>query len=269
MKKVLAILLAMMLMSATLVACEKEQPNLPEEEEEDDGYINSDPDDTDGEGEQNPDDGEQNPNENTDQTPSTSGWVTKNDTVYAGVQLRLRTSPSSAGTNNIAKSVDMGTKMNRSEANAKWSKVTLDGDSTTYYVSNAWLTSSNADFTFTDCADPVSLTINASDYNLCFFFTPYESEDQDAYFENVLGAGGFKLAAVTSGYSLKKIATSNGGNWIKVQFVGTVTISGKAHTYTEAAPGVFYVKMRAITRNDITDPTYTSGNSGTTIPGHG
>ena len=268
MKKTLALLLALFLLAATFVACEKEPVNNVPDDDEDDGYINTDPDENEnpGNNEQNPNENEQNPNEN-EQNPSTSGWVTKNDVVYAGVQLRLRTSPSSASNNNIAKTVNMGTKMNRSEVNAKWSKVTLDGETTEYYVSNAWLASASGDFTFTNVAEPVSLTVNASDYSICFFYTPFESDDEDAYFENVLCAGGFKLKDVSSTYTLKKVAASASGNWIKVEFVGTVTISGKANTYTEAAPGVFYVKTRAISRGDITDPTYSTGNEN--VPGHG
>lgn len=269
MKKTLAILLAILMLSAAFVACEKE-PTPPVEDDEDDGYIDTDPDgEQTPDGEQNPDgeqtpDGEQNPNT---QTPSTNGWITKNDVVYAGVQLRLRTSPSSSGNNNIAKSVEMGTKLNRSETNAKWSKITLDGETTEYYVSNAWIASSMGDFKYTTLTEPVSLTINASDYNIIFFFTPFESGDNDAYYENVLGAGGFKLKDVSSTYTLKKTATSESGTWIRVEFVGTVTISGKANTYTDAQPGVFYVKTRAIARGDITDPTYSSGSGN--VPGHG
>jgi hypothetical protein len=101
-----------------------------------------------------------------------------------------------------------------------------------------------------------------------FFENPFESEDMDAYYDIVLCKSGFKLSNVSSTYSLKKTGTSENGEWIRVEFVGTITISAtNSATFTEAAPGVFYVKMRSITRGDIIDPTYSAGGGSTS--GHG
>ena len=63
-------------------------------------------------------------------------------------------------------------------------------------------------------------------------------------------------------YTLKKVATSASGSWIKVEFVGTIEINtNNTKTFAAGNPGELYVKVRAIERGDITDPTYSGGSS--------
>ena len=255
MKKILALSLALLMMAASLAACNK-KPNTVTSEEEDDGYVAS---------EKNPNssdttnpDNNKNPNSSGSNNVQTSGtWVEQVDTVYAGVDLRLRTSASASNNNNIAKIVSFGTKLNRTETDGNWSKVTLDNDSQVYYVSNTWISSSVGHFNFVDCS-PVDLTINNTSNNIIFFTSPFECDDQELYFENAVCASGFRLSNIKDGsYTLKKTGTSVSGAWIRVEFVGTIVINDKnTKTFTAEEPGELYVKIRAIDRGDITDPTY-------------
>lgn len=275
MKKGLALCLAGLMLTAALTACKDDTPTTPSgSDADDDGYVynnnnnnnNNTDNGTNGTGDSSTNgSGTTNGGTNT----ATGTWVDAAGTFYAGDELRLRTSASSSGTNNIAKTVPLGTQLTRISTNGTWSKVTVSGDSTEYYVSNDWLASNGNDFSFTAC-EPVSLTINESSYNIMFFETPFEAGDE-VYYENVVCKSGFKLSNVSQGYTLKKIGTSASGNWIKVEFVGTITISStNVKTYTAEAPGVLYVKMRAIkVHGSITDPTYTGGSFGGTVGGRG
>ncbi len=265
MKKTLALLLALLMLGASLVACQQ-QPTTPPDEE-DDGYISTNKDNQNNENDNNNNEGNnegnnENPGnegneqpDNSTNVPQIGAWVEQIDTVYAGATLKLRSSASKASDNNVVKSVPFGTKLNRTDTNQEWSKVSLDGDSQTYYVLNAWLASNNGSFTFTDCT-PVDLTINQTSNNIMFFKSPFESEDQNAYYANVICASGFQHDQV-SYTSLKKTGVSANGLWIRIEFVGTITIgANNTKTYTDTQPGVLYVKMRSIERGDITDPTH-------------
>lgn len=262
MKKILALSLALLMMAASLAACNKKPTTLPSEDD-DDAYVstNNNPNTSDP---TNPEDN-QNPGSTT--TPQTGAWVEQVDTVYAGVDLRLRTSASASNNNNVAKVVDFGTKLNRTETNGTWSKVTVDGDSQVYYVSNTWISTNAGHFNFTAC-DPVDLTINSTPNNIIFFTSPFECEDGDLYLENAVCASGIKLSNIEGTYTLKKTGASLSGSWIRVEFVGTIKISDKnTMTFTSDAPGELYVKMLAIKRGDITDPTYTQSSG--PVGGHG
>ena len=267
MKKTLALALAILMLTASLAACSKKE-NTPPVDDEDDGYVTKDTKDTsdtndsdENNDSNNNNDTDNNGNSNDNNNNNLVGWMDSVDTVYAGVRLNLRTS-AAMGNNNIAKEVPFGTKLNRTATNSVWSKVTLDGDTTEYYVSNDWISSTAGHFSYNSC-EPVALTINDTPNNIIFFTSPFECEDNELYFSNAVCASGFKLSNVSEGYSLKKVATSASGSWIKVEFVGTITISANnTKTYTADAPGELYVKVRAIERGDITDSTHTNNPSG-------
>ncbi|MBQ9086655.1 MAG: hypothetical protein IJY47_05660 [Clostridia bacterium] len=258
MKKPLALLLALLMTTTVaLAACSKEKDtdsNL--DDDFDNEYNNVQTTDVESENES------ESGTETDTKKPVSSDWVDKNDVVYAGVdRLNLRTSASSSNNNNIAKTVDSGTKLNRASSNGTWSKVTLEGSTQVYYVSNAWLSSNAADFSYTACT-PVALTINDTTNNIIFFESPFESDDSNLYFENAVCASGFKKENVKGEYTLKKVGTSASGSWIKVEFVGTIEINANnKKTFTSDNPGELYVKTRAIERGDISDPTYSSGSS--------
>lgn len=254
MKKTLALLLALLMITTiSLAACKKDKTPSGLDDEDDDNFnaVTTDENESESESESDSD----------TKKPATTEWVDKNDVVYAGVdRLNLRTSASASSSTNIAKKVDSGTKLNRIASNGIWSKVTLDGETTEYYVSNDWLASNGGDFSFTSCT-PVDLTINESEYLLTFFESPFESDDNDLYFENAVCASGFKKENVKGTYTLKKIGTSASGSWIKVTFVGTIEISSNnVKTFSTEAPGTLYIKQSAITRGVVTDPTYVANN---------
>ena len=253
MKKTLALLLALLMITTiSLAACKKDKTPSGLADEDDDNFNAIT---TDAESESESESG------SDSKKPASTDWVDKNDVVYAGVdRLNLRTSASASSSSNIAKKVDSGTKLNRISSNGIWSKVTLEGDTTEYYVSNDWLASNGGDFSFTACT-PVDLTINESEYLLTFFESPFESDDNDLYFENTVCASGFKKENVKGEYSLKKIGTSATGSWIKVTFVGTIEISANnKKTFSADEPGTLYIKLSAVSRGVVTDPTYVASN---------
>lgn len=259
MKKFLALSLALLMMAASLAACNKKN-NKVLSDDEDEGYVSTTqkPSDT-----TTPDD--KDPDAPTTQTGT---WVEQVDTVYAGVdKLHLRTSDNKDSNNNIAKTIDWGTKLNRTETNGKWSKVTLDGDSQTYYVSNTWISANAGHFNIVAC-EPVTLEIKDTSNNILFFESPFECNDSELYYDNVICASGFKLSNIDGAYTLKKTGVSSSGSWVRVEFVGTIKISDKTSaTFTETAPGELYVKILAFNRGDIDDPTYVK--PGTSTGGRG
>ncbi len=249
MKKILALLLVLLMVtSIVLVACQKKKP--VKNDENDDDYNNV----------ETTDEASETQLESDTFIPNGT-WREVNDTVYAGVDsLNLRTAPQT-GSSTIAKKVNAGDKLNRTETNGVWSKVTLDGDSTVYYVANTWISTNASNFSYTEC-DPVDLEINATERNVIFFTSPFENEDEDLYFDNAVCSSGIKTSNVIGEYSLKKIATSTNGAWIKVEFVGTIKINdANQKTYAAENPGVLYIKALSVSRGDIIDPTYTPNDN--------
>ena len=249
MKKILALLLVLlMVISIVLVACQKNKP--VRDDDDDDDYNNVETTDVASETVLE-----------SDTFIPTGTWREVSDTVYAGVDsLNLRTAPQT-GSSTIAKKVNAGQKLTRTETNGVWSKVTMEGDSTVYYVANTWLSTNGNNFTFTDCT-PVDLTIEATERNVIFFTSPFENEDPDLYFDNAVCSSGFKTENVIGEYTLKKLATSANGAWIKVEFVGTIKINdNNQKTFSAENPGVLYIKALSISRGDIVDPTYTPNDN--------
>ena len=259
MKKTLLILLALLAATTiTLSAC-SDSGKVPVDNGDENDDIENVDESTDEDTDEDTDD---ETDDETQGNTSGDGYVDKNDTVYAGVSLRLRTSPSTASDNNIAKVVDFGTKLNRVSSNGVWDKVTLDGSDTVYYVDSDWVAAGNANFVFTNCETPVEITLSTTTSNkVVFFQSPFECEDNNKYFANAVCASGLSASNLSEGYKLTKVATN--ANWIKVTFVGTVTISSNnSKTFTEEAPATLYIKARAFERGDVVDPTYSSGGSG-------
>ena len=275
MKKTLAILLALLAAaSITLASCSNNKKTPVDDADNDPDYDYQD--DTDeSESNTNPGGDTTNPGGTQGGTdnPITGGYVDRSGEVYAGVDLNLRTSPSASGNNNIAKTVPFGTKLICKATNGTWDKVTLEGGTDEYFVLTAWLASGNANFSFTDCED-VDITLSTTTANKVIFFeTPFESDNNSLYFENAACASGL-TAADLSGlsenetYKLTKVATN--ANWVKVTFVGKITISAN-NTFTAKAdaPATFYIKAKAFTRGDIIDSTFDGGSTGGNTGAHG
>ena len=261
MKKTLAILLALLAAaSITLASCEKkDQPNNDGWDDEDNEYVDTDDDDGNDTTNDNNDDttNDQNPGNNDNDPPTnSSGWVEKNDTVYAGVDdLNLRKEASTNST--LLKQISAGTKLNRISSNGTWSKVTLDGSTTEYHVLSKFLCDTNANFTFTDCAEPVTLTLNNEKGMVCFYTTPFKIwEGNTLEYNNIWQSSGVK--AIDGEF--KKIATSENG-WMKVTVKGTITLDGNI-TKTLENEATFYIAYTDVSAGRVIDPDRPNAGNG-------
>ena len=253
MKKTLAILLALLAAaSVTLASCNNKKKPVENGggyyEEEDDTSDSSDI----GGGNSTSDGG----NSGTIDIPTdpNANYVDKNDVIYAGVELKLRATPSTSGT--AVKTVPFGTKLNRSQSNGTWDKITLDGESTVYYVRNEWTTPSNANFQFEDCEDS-AVTVKTTDSKVQFYLSPFVHNDLQTALQNAYLGDGFKASDFTAGYNLTRVAMN--GAWVKVTFTGTV----KGKTLENAT---FYIQAMHFTNGRLTDPTF-PGQGGNDNPG--
>ncbi len=264
MKKTLAILLALLAAtSITLASCKDDGRSTLDDDwnDEDNDYVESDDenDDTTDDGENTT--GEQTPGGNEDENDppvNSTGWETKDDTVYAGVDaLNLRSAPNGTNSANIVKQVNHGTKLNRKSTTGKWDKVTLDGSDTEYYVLHMFVSETNANFTFTNCESPVTLTFNSEKGMVCFYTTPFKIWDGDTLlYNNIWESAGVK--AING--ELKKVALSDNG-WIKVTVVGTISLDGgKEKELTE--PTTFYISNSDVTTGRIVDPDRPNAGNG-------
>ena len=264
MKKTLAILLALLAAtSITLASCKDDGRSTLDDDwnDEDNDYVESDDetDDTTDEGDdtsnnQTPDDGE---NEN-DPPVNPTGWEAKDDTVYAGVKINLR-AEASTSSESLA-TIPFGSALSRSETNGKWDKVTYNGK--TGYVSHTYVSLNASDFSFTTYETPVDITLSADTTNKVLFYQTPFSPDKFSAFDldagNVLLASGVKAENLSDGYTLKKVAISQSGSWVKVELTGTVTIQGSTKTCNGE---VFYIRALAFNRGDIVDSTWNSGSN--------
>ena len=257
MKKTLAILLALLAAaSISLAACDEDNERTPIGGENGDD-IEQVEDSDDEVTEDTKDNNNEDTNDQGGEDVGSNGYVDKSGVVYAGVDLNLRTTDYSTADSTIAKTVPFGTKLNLVASDGTWSKVKLDGDDTVYYAL-AGLTSA-AQVNLTELEEPVAITLSETTANNVLFFNfPFESEDENLYWNNVALASGLKHANLSKDYSLKKVATSN--KWAKVEFVGTITVGSSVRTHTAENPGVYYIKDLAFSRGDIVDPTYSSGS---------
>ena len=259
MKKTLAILLALLAAaSITLASCQDDgRSTLDDDFDKDNDYVDTDDedetnDDTDGET-TNDNNNENNNNQNVNPTD----WEEKNDTVYAGLKINLRSDASKNG--DIITTIPFGSAISRIETNGRWDKVTYNGQ--TGYVDHTYVSLNSGDFTFNACdAAEITIAENASNAVL-FYQTPF-SPDGYAKFDldasNVLLASGIKAPNLTTGYSLKKVAISQSGNWVKVEFTGTVTIGSSTKTCNAET---FYIRALSFNRGDIVDSSWNNSSN--------
>ncbi|MBQ8850097.1 MAG: SH3 domain-containing protein [Clostridia bacterium] len=269
MKKTLAILLALLAAaSITLVSCQNDdrKPVDDDDWDNDNDYVdtsndtNNDSTDTstDTNNTQTPD-GNDNENNNNNNNTNPSGWVEKNDTVYAGVSLALRSESSSNST--MLTSIPVGAAISRLETNYTWDKVTYNGQ--TGYVMSTYVTVNGLDFEFNEC-EATAITLSETTNNAVLFYqTPfspgkYENFELDA--TNVLLASGVKSTNLSEGYTLNKVGVSKSGNWVKVELTGTVTIS--TNSTKTCTSETYYIRALAFNRKDVVDSTWNSGSVG-------
>ena len=261
MKKTLAIFLALLAAaSVTLASCGNKKK--PLEQGGGGSYIDDEYDDdttTNNDGSNTGDTGNNGNTGNNNVSDPTANFTDTNDIVYAGAYvLNLRTTPSENAV--VVKTVPAKTKLNRSQTNGTWDKVTLDGDTNVYYVLNGWVTKNTADFDFVDCED-AAVTLKGTT-GVQFFRSPFHAENGIAM-KNALLEDAIVATDIEAGYTLKRVAMNS--NWVKVTFTGTVNKSGKKYT---AENETFYIQAKHFTNGRIEDPTF-PGQGGSNNPGTG
>ena len=261
MKKTLAILLALLAAaSITLASCEKEPENNGDDWGDDNDYVTESKDDNDTDEKDSSTESDTN---NTGNTNTPSGWQEATGNIYLGMNVILRSAPNDYDSSKTAVKLTFGTALTRVRTNGKWEEVKYND--TLYYVKSVYTTDNGNNFTFTDDTEKPALTLNPqTGNNVCFYKTPFYCDDSEANYGNMLCKGGIKAANLSEGYSLKKLAVSANGKWVKVEFVGTVTISANnTATYTAENPGVFYIQSLAFTRGDVIGGGIVSGDNNT------
>ena len=261
MKKTLAILLALLMTSSiALVSCENNSrtPNSGDWDDEND-YVDESDDgtsDTSNESGDSTDSGDEGNNSNP------TGWIETNDTVYVGVNVTLRTEPSNADSVKSDKKVTFGTAINRLETNYTWDKVSVDGS--TYYIKSIYIEKNGNNFKFTDVENgPVTIEINPANTNkVVFYRSPFFIDDPNdslAYLNNAYTASGILPGNLAQGYTLKKLAVSANGSWVKVEFTGKLTFGTTEYKDYETTPGVFYIQAKSFNDGRIVDNTWSTG----------
>ena len=275
MKKTLALILALlMLASFALVACnDNEKTPVNDDDYEDDDNIKDDEDkDTEKDTEADTEDDTEKDTEKESENQTENNvpeWETKNDTVYVGVDgLNLRSAPN-ASPDSVVAQVNAGTALTRIATNGTYDKVKNPTTNEECYVLSKWVTTvgSNFEFTAVDPATDLEFSTASDAKNACFFTTPHVAWNGDDYdYTNIVCKAGIKHGNLSEGYTLKKIGYN--ANWIKVEFVGTITITnGATITCTAEDPGIFYVRKvsigdKCIIDKDASSSTQTPGGIG-------
>jgi len=266
MKKTLAILLAL-LMTATvaLVSCENNgREPVGGDWDNDDEYEDGETDDESGDENESESDGESESNNDSSNT-DIYGWTAKSDTVYAGVNLRLREDKSD--TSKEICTIPFGASLSRSGTNGTWDEVTYNGN--TGYVLHTWVSANGDDFLFND-VEEVTISLQAGK-SVMFFKTPiHHGTDFETDSANVLCASGLTVAnlkdimnsdgtTVKTPLSLTKVGVSKSGNWVKVKITGLAKISET--NKKECNGDVYYVRALAFNRGDINDTTWNNNSN--------
>jgi len=246
MKKLLAFLLVLvMILSVSLVACNKQQATSDDDDDDDWGNGNEVTDDENKDNKPNIDD-------TVDTPPVTSGWVEKGDKVYVGadnVNLRRGASTSAA----VYGTVDMGTELNRLRTNGTYDEVSYANE--TLYIRSDLVTSSKKDLDFSNVfATPVQITFTGN-FNL--------RSDPVVYSDNTTGQSNVVFTYDTEktdkiNGTFTKVAVSANGVWYKLSFTGTAY--GK--TYTDATLYIKVIIGGQSYTNYINDPSVSTGGQG-------
>ena len=222
MKKTLALLLALiMMLSMTMVSCNKEEE--PDETEDDFGFNFDDPtgeatgDSTDESGENN--------NNNSD-------FVAASGTSYILHPVKVRKdAKKSSSTIGVAA---WGSAVELVERNTIWSKVKFtDADSGAKlegYIRNELLTADKKQVTLKSLDAPVAAKINGLEpkddgtyYTLNVRTTPWLCSQSEEYPNvNVLANISNEKYKVENGDEVEKLGTTENGEWVYIRFVKTV-----------------------------------------------
>ena len=244
MKKTLAFLLALvMILSISLVACQKNDPE-PDDNDDDDWGNGGTTESVDSSSES-----QSNTNgDNNDPLPPSNVWTDKNDKVYAGMNgVRIRTAPSTDSSSSIVGTVTVGTALDRIGTNGVWDKILYNGEER--YVSCSLVAPIGTHFSFTDVEPAVTLTMNGT-FTINIRSTPFVPKGD--YARQNLAIESFSAANGT----LTKVGVSTSGSWYKVTYVGT--INGVTYDGTED----LYIAASNVTDGYVSDPTVPSGPVG-------
>ena len=262
MKKTLAILLALLAAaSITLASCEKDPVDTGDGWDDDNDYIDTKDENDDTDGTKDTSDETDDKETESDNTTVPSDWTEATGNIYLGMNVILRSAPNDLASSKTDTKLTFGTALTRVRTNGRWEEVKYND--TLYYVKSVYTTDNGNNFTFTADEEKPALTINPeTGNNVCFYKTPFFCDDSEANYGNMLCKSGIKATHLSEGYTLKKLAVSANGKWIKVEFVGTVTISSSnSATYTAENPGVFYIQALSFTRGDVIGGGIVSGDN--------
>ena len=247
MKRFLALFLVLVLaFSCVLVSCNKK--NEPVEDDEDDageGFIGIsattaattlDPNGA---------------NTNTDFT-----WTddAEGTTVYVrAAALWLRSDTNTADDATKMKSVEFGQELKRVKYNDTWTLVQLDQDQ--YYVKTAYITADAGSVLFTLDAEPT--TVYVTEDNLFLRTSTLYKLGSEKYSGNI-------AATVKKGTQLTRVATSQNGMWIKVEYTYTTE-----DNQTKTIPLYCNTDYTTATAPGSSSGSGNSGSSGGTVTPEG
>jgi hypothetical protein len=222
MKKTLALLLALiMMLSMTMVSCNKEEPD---ETDEDDFGFNFDDPTGDATGDSTDESGENN-NNNSD-------FVAASGTSYILHPVKVRKeAKKSSSTIGVAA---WGSAVQLVERSTLWTKIkftdkdsgaTLEG-----YVRNELLTADKKQVTLVSLETPVAAKINGlgnkedgTAYTLNVRTTPWNCSQSEEYPNvNVLANIGNEKYQVKDGDEVEKLGNTEDGKWVYIRFTKTV-----------------------------------------------
>ncbi len=246
MKKLLALILALLMMATTvsLAACSKDDEEDPDEDE-DYEYNEDTGEDTDKAKETGDED-------DTDYDSSNNGeWIDKKDQICVGLNnVVLREGP--GRDYSIVATVSNGKVLDRIGTNGNWHKVKYDGQEC--YVSSSLTTTNIKDFEFENYPEAEQKNLHVKEgAQVNLRSTPFYNEDYAE--ENLVFSGFKKTETDQEGESLKLIAKSKSGEWYKVSFTGTW--GTKTHNGT-----IVYLKAN-VAQN--VDGLATTSNGSTTL----
>ena len=247
MKKILAILLALMMASSVaLVSCDNSSSTDDEGPADFDGAFVDDEEDE-GEGSDKADAEEDGDNENKNNTSTTMEEV--NDTVYLLYPAKIREKASDKDSVAVNGEAPFGATLARTGKNTKWSKVTYtkDGSTITGYVSND-LISTNANAVKFDEKknEDGSAVVTAIKENLGgknnAIVRKYPLANGTPNTFNVLDEKEFNAKSIAGqiakgSQDITLVAVSADGVWAKIKGTGVVFENGAPTTKTEVIEG--------------------------------
>ena len=228
MKKLLALLLAlMMVLTLTLVSCKNDKNNEDSSDDLDFNFEDPTNKPTDENGSEKPTD--ENGNKETDASDftATSGKAY----ILHPVKVRETAKLSSKASVGVAA---WGAEVDRLETNGTWTKIKFKDSTTgtekTGYVLDEILTGDKKQVTLIKLETPVAATINGlgtktdgTPYTLNVRTTPWNCSKSEEYANvNVLANIGNEKYQVKDGDAVQKLGTTEDGKWVWITFTKTV-----------------------------------------------